>query len=397
MSDLEAAARPLLATSAQVDAEQTLMRLLRDPELRRIQAEIREELAARPRGRTESGAATLDHAIALWTNSLVLAEISIHQPTPAFTWGTDNTPRTWMGYTLSGVGTSGDNPDAVLHKGAKVTPPPMDGNMSDLMPLASISDRDLDVAPDGTFRFTVGRDAESAVHMTSAPGMLTLGIRDILSDWRQRPCMLEFRPLDEEPAKSHTDDDILRATYKDLPPYIRFWASFPERWFGGLSGTTITPVQVRNGSMAGCIAAMSFDLAPDEAILVTTLPVGAAYTGFQIIDPWMLSVDVTEHPVSLNKSQTVPNADGSFTYVISRSDPGLANWLSTGDLSTGLGIVRWQAMTDIDSVRPADLVREFRVVTHAELEGMPDLPRVTAQQRKEQSAQRAETYASRTS
>ena len=32
---------------------------------------------------------------------------------PAFLWGTDDTPREWLGHRLGGVGTSGDNPDAI--------------------------------------------------------------------------------------------------------------------------------------------------------------------------------------------------------------------------------------------------------------------------------------------
>jgi hypothetical protein len=418
-------ARPLLATPAQIEAEQTLMRLLRDPELQRIAAELRNELAAMPRGQTTSGAATLDHAVAEWTSSLTMAEISIHQPVPSITWGTDNTPRTWMGYTLPGIGTSGDNPAAIyrlavidgsrryevlgrfdmakrpaqvtleLHKGAKVTPPPMDGKKSDLTPLVSISDRDLNIAPDGTFRFTVGPNIESPVHMTSQPGVLTLGFRDMLSDWSQRPCSLELRPLDNISPQSVTDQDILRAAYKDLPPYISFWSRFPDTWFGGLKGNVISPVQVRNGSLAGFIAALSFDLAADEAIVVTMVPGGAGYTGFQIIDPWMIGADAKRHPVSLNLSQSAPNADGSFTYVISQSDPGAANWLSTAGQGEGLGIIRWQAVPHIADLNPADLTRDFRVIKLSELTRMPGLPRLTHEQRTAQMAARVRGYNTR--
>ncbi len=116
-----AADRPRLATPAQQVAEHTLIRLLRDPELRRVKTAIRDGLAATPRGTTPSGAATLDRAVDLWTNSLTLAEISVHQPVPAFTWGTDNTPRNWLGYTLPGVGTSG--PRGQAHRTRRPGPP----------------------------------------------------------------------------------------------------------------------------------------------------------------------------------------------------------------------------------------------------------------------------------
>ncbi|UGQ15055.1 hypothetical protein LO772_16700 [Yinghuangia sp. ASG 101] len=422
-----AADRPRLATPAQQDAERTLLRLLRDPELQRVKTSIRDGLAATPRGRTASGAATLDHAVDLWTNSLVMAEISIHQPVPAFTWGTDNTPRTWLGHTLPGVGTSGDNPDAFyrlavidgtqryevlgrfdparrpaqvtleLHKGAKVTPPPMDGNFSDLMPLASITDRDLDVASDGTFRFTVGPEPESPVHMVAKPGVLTLGIRDMLADWSgQVPCALELRPLDAVTPREFTDEDILRATYKDLPPYVAFWSGFPEVWFGGLKGNVISPGHTRTGSLAGFTVAIGYDLAPDEAVVVTMDPTRAAYTGFQVMDPWMISADSTRHQVSLNNSQSTPDADGTVTYVIAAADPGVANWLSTAGQHSGLALMRWQAVPDAGSIDPASLARGFRVVKLADVAGL-GLPRVTPERRAAQLAARIAGYKVRTS
>lgn len=421
-----AADRPRLATPAQQDAEQTLLRLLRDPELRRVKTAIRDGLAATARGKTPAGAATLDRAVDLWTNSLTLAEISVHQPVPAFTWGTDNTPRTWLGHTLPGIGTSGDNPDALyrlavidgsrryevlgrfaparrpaqvtleLHKGAKVNPPPLNGDFSDLMPLASITDLDLDVAADGTFRFTVGPEAESPVHMTSKPGLLTLGIRDMLADWNQLPCELDLRPLDDTAPRESADADILRATYRDLPPYIDFWSKFPDLWFGGLTGNVISPGHARTGSLAGFTVAISYDLAPDEAVVVTMDPAGAAYTGFQVMDPWMISADSKRHQVSLNNSQSTPDADGGVTYVIAAADPGVANWLSTAGHHSGLALMRWQAVPDAGGIDPASLARGFRVVKLAELAAL-DLPRVTPAQRAAQMAARVAGYEVRAS
>jgi hypothetical protein len=420
-----AAVRPLLATPEQVAAEQTLLRLLPDPRLRQIQAELRAELALTPRGQRASGAATLDHAIQQWTNSLLMAEISIHQPTPSITWGTENTPRNWLGHTLPGIGTSGDNPDAIyrlavidgtrryevlgcfdqarrpaqvtleLHRGAKVTPPPLNGKMSDLMPLASISDRALNVAPSGTFRFTIGPEVESPVHMSTEPGRLTLGFRDMLADWTQRPSSLELRPLDQVAPAHFTDQDILDAAYHDLPPYVRFWSSFPNVWFGGLSGNVITPVQGRTGGLAGFIAALSFDLADEEAIVVTMEPAGAAYTGFQVIDPWLIGSDVRSNQVCLNRSQSTPSADGSVTYVISHSDPGVANWLSTGGLGEGFAIMRWQAVPASEPFDPLALARDFRVLKLSEVADLPGVPRFTPAQRQQQMTRRAAEYDTR--
>ncbi len=418
--------RPVLATPAQILAEETLLQLLDGPALKNVRAELYAELAATPRGQTKSGAATLDEAISQWTNSLVMAEIGNFLPTPAPVWGTDDTPREWLGHTLPGVGTSGDNPDALyrttflegdrryevvgqfdlarrpaqlnieLHRGNKVSPPPIDLNKSDLTPLASITDRDLQIAADGSFRITIGPEPESPVHLLSAPGRLTLGSRDMLADWDQRPSRMELRPLDDVPPGTFDPEEIAKAASRDLPPYVRFWAKFPELWFGGLKGNKITPAQGRNGSMAGFMAALSWDLAADQAIIVTTDPIGAAYTGFQMMDPWMISANGKKAQVSLNRGQTAPNPDGTFTFVLSHEDPGVANWLDTTGLDEGLGLIRWQAAPAGATIDTSTLVREFKVVSLSEVDALPDLPRVTPEQRAAQLAARVEGYNKRT-
>ncbi|ABW09879.1 hypothetical protein Franean1_0413 [Parafrankia sp. EAN1pec] len=86
-----------------------------------------------------------------------------------------------------------------LHRGTKVTPPNMVNN-TDLTPLASITDLDLQIAADGSFRITIGLE-RSPVHLLSTPGLLSLGSRDMLTSWDQRPSWMELRPLDDtEPA-----------------------------------------------------------------------------------------------------------------------------------------------------------------------------------------------------
>ncbi|MCK9901828.1 hypothetical protein CC117_22400 [Parafrankia colletiae] len=416
--------RPVLATASQILAEETLLEILRDAELKRLQAELRDQLAATPRGQSPAGAATLDEAVSQWSNSLIMAEIGNFLPLPSQLWVTDDTPREWLGHTLPGVGTSGDNPDAIyriasvdgdrrfevlgrfdpahrpaqlnieLHRGTKVTPPNMVNN-TDLTPLASITDRDLQIAPDGSFRITIGPKEESPVHLLSAPGLLSLGSRDMLADWDQRPTWMELRPLDDTEPTPLDVAQIRQAVYRDLPNYLLFWANFPNVWFGGLQGNRVSPGHTRTGSMAGFTVALSWDLRPGQAIVVTTDPVGAAYTGFQLMDPWMLGPNAKEHQVSLNLAQTMPNPDGTFTFVLAHEDPGVANWLDTTGLGEGLGLIRWQAAPPGASIDPAVLVRDFRVVSLADVDGL-DLPRVTAEQRTAQLTARAAGYHSRT-
>ena len=283
-----------------------------------------------------------------------------------------------------------------LHKGDSTQPPKLNANASDLAPVASITERDLSIAADGSFRFTVGHGVGGGAggpnHLQSVPGLLTLGFRDILSDWRQRPSRLTLRRLDDVSPRPWDYAQLRQRIYADLVGFVGFWSNFPNIWFGGLTGNKITPVKGRNGGF-GFIAAMSFDLAENQAIVLTLDPAGSAYTGVQLIDPWMISADVKRHQVSLNVSQSTPNADGTFTYVISRKDPGVSNWLDTAGLNHGFGILRWHASPA--GTTSEHLIRDFRVLPFSDVARMTELVRLSPEQRKAQLAVRSDAYSSR--
>jgi hypothetical protein len=418
-------ALPFLATPDQVAAEASLRHLLKDSELKRLQRQLRAELAASPRARLPDAAATLDNAIAQWTNSLLLKEIVSYRAEPAILWGTDDTPRTWLGYTLGGVGTSGDNPDAIYRstavdgdgryeilgrfdlanrpaqlvieagRGSLAQPAQMmGGGAKPVDPtIVVMTDRDLAVAADGSFRISIGGEVDGPNHIATPPGPVSVGFRDMLSDWNQRACQLTIRRLDRAAPVHFSAAELRRRVLADLPGYVRFWSAFPDSWMGGLKPNTVGGLTGRTGGW-GFVAGLRFQLAPDEAILVTAGTGDARYTGFQVINPWMIAPDARSNQVCLNLSQATPNADGSYTYVIAPTDPGVANWLDTAGLRAGYAIVRWQALPT--GAAKDGLLREFRIVRMQDVANMADLPLVSAHERQVRIAARAVSYNSRT-
>jgi hypothetical protein len=421
------AAGPILATPDQIIAERTLLRLLTEPQLKQVQKTIRTKWAASPRGKSRDGASRLDGALAQWTNSLIFAELSRYRTVPAFLWGTDDTPRTWLGYTLGGVGTSGDNPDAVyrtanidgdgryeirgkfdlaakptqlvieVDTGSLTKMPKVDySKNADLVStVAMLSDRDLVLDPDGSFRIRVGGPQEGPNYLKTATGLLTVGVRDIIPDWDlQRPTRLSIRRIAGNDGASVSYAELRQLLCDDLEGFVEFWAAFPDLWFGGLHGNKIAEPKGRNGGW-GFVNGLSFDFSsPQDALLVTIDPGGAAYTGFQIIDPWMIAPNAKEHQVCLSSAQAARNADGTLTYVISMTDPGVANWLDTAGLHQGLAIMRWQAVPE--HLTNQGLVRDFRVIKLADLARIPELARVTPRERRAMIGKRARGYANRT-
>ena len=424
--------QPWLASPRQLAAERIVLGLLQDRQIKRIQEQMYLELAASPRAKSIPDALpTLRGAIAMWTNSHIFGQMTKNTARPAFLWSTDDTPREWLGHRLGGVGTSGDNPDAIyrtagieggghyeirgqyhsanrpcqvlieVNKGNMSQPqnimPTAGGSHQDIVNSAQINQDQFIVARDGSFRISLGPEAESTSgapnHVRIPPsGACIVGVRDILSDWSQRACRLTISRLDRIDAPMFGIEQVRAAVHRDLAGYIRFWAHFPDIWFGGLKPNTHSAPLARPGGW-GFVSGLNYHLAADEALVVTMTSGGAKYTGFQINDPWMMAPDARLRQVCLNGSQTTPNADGTATYVIAASDPGAANWLDTNGYRDGLAIIRWQAIPP--ELKGDGLIREFRLAKLTEVAAMRDLPRVTPAQRRARVAARKAAYETR--
>jgi hypothetical protein len=261
--------------------------------------------------------------------------------------------------------------------------------------LGLLTNRNIQVKPDGTFSITIDSDAADGRpnHLHSEAGPLSLTIRDVLSDWQQRPNPLSIRLLGPAPAGPPLNEaQVRRLVLADLGDYVEFWSTFKNKWLGGnLQANQILTPFPRDGGW-GYLAAGRYDLAADQVLLITTERRGADYTGVQITDPWMIAPDARSHPTSVNTAQAKANADGSVTYAIAARDPGLANWVDTAGLHQGYVLLRWQGFPA--DAKPEGLLKSFRVVSYADLRAdeFKDLPRSDSAQRQAQLAQRALEY-----
>jgi hypothetical protein len=84
----------------------------------------------------------------------------------------------------------------------------------------------------------------------------------------------------------------------------------------------------------------SWQLAPDEALLVEVAPPQGLYWSYSLGNPWWETIDYGAHQSSLNGHQAVVDDDGTLRVVIAHEDPGVANWLDTAGHSAGPIILR---------------------------------------------------------
>ena len=417
------APEPILGTPEQDAAENLVLELLQHPDIKAIQVSLREQLRNTDIGRTRDGAATADRAVDCMTASMMFHVVSQFQPKPYFVWATEDTPRDWRGRQVPCVGTAGDNPDNIyrstnleggvryevtgrldprrratqfilqLGKGEGSIAPNMATAGSEVVQvLGAFDDQKMQIAPDGSFRLTIGGESGAPDHVVTPPGPISIGFRDTMSDWNQEPARIAIRRLDPGSAPVLSKDEIRRIAVGRLGDYVRNWSQYATYGFGGLKPNTHSQPNGRAGGW-GFVMGIRYQLAEDEVAVVTIAKGQARYTGFQVVDPWTIASDARKFQTSLNNTQATPDRDGNYTYVISPTDPGVANWLDTTGLRDGFGIVRWQAVPA--SMTNEGLMRGFRVIKLADVAKLPGVARVTPKQRQAQLEKRAKEWANR--
>lgn len=132
-----------------------------------------------------------------------------------------------------------------------------------------------------------------------------------------------------------------------------------------------------------------FQLADDQALVITIDPGNAGYFIVPITNDWTITDNYWDAQTSLNNFQAVPNADGvTYTIVVSPTDPGVANWVSTGGLNQGTLSIRFQ---DLDLSSPRRPAVSTQVVSVADVLP-PGEPPFTEAQRAAQIALRQSGY-----
>ena len=423
-----ASATPL-ATEEQIESEKLILRLYNDPAVKAEIAKAIKELRTHPIAASRDGSAGLEEAVRQWAAMLIYREAAGDTNHPRLIWLGDTTPHSWLGQTLPASSLAGVNPDNMYRQafldgdsryevlGCSSDKPPAQLSIelaSETPSTFLISDQnekrpdfgsqaglitDLTIKreQDGSFRIAIDRNNESGApnHLKTKPGPLALIVRDTLSDWKQVPNTLMIRRLDPSTAAAPLSEGEIRSrVIAHIGDFVRVWAKYPNNWLGGLKPNVLIPPASRDGGW-GYIASARFDLSPDDAMVITTTLGGAVYSGAQVNDPWMITPYSGVRQNSLTNAQLTPNADGSFTYVISERDPGVANWLDTGGLRLGFLLFRWQGFAAPGKAE--ELVRGYRVVKLAELDKteFAGLPRVTPVERRKLLQQREVEYRQR--
>lgn len=323
------------------------------------------------------------------------------------------------GEAVPGCRFYGENPDAVYRWGGldfdrsyrltcrQVGPAPVDasftlmGTYGGTTPGQAIDLHELSRGADGEFVITLDADPANGRpnHLTLTPKTRLLLIREFLGDWStDTPLAMTLEAEGVTRGGSWNEelalDEICHFAIEEF--YLYFWMNHIYRNLPPNSITAAQSAAAMGGSASMATAQGYFELEADEAAVIEWDPAGARLSGLSALDWWYIPIDSHRLSSTLNNYQAEPNPDGFITVVLSRSDPGVANWLDCGGLKHVLLTARWQGLPKEQVRKGAQIA--CRIVKLADLaDQLPaGMARCSQAERKARNAQRLSAYTRRT-
>jgi len=219
----------------------------------------------------------------------------------------------------------------------------------------------------------------------------------VVQDWKKEIVNeLTVMRLGGAPKKAPlTDDEQAELTAS----FVRRYARDTPRWNNQALEKPVNTFEFKidrdtDGAQRSQIYIMGhFKISDDEAFVIDVGVGGAGYFICPITNWWGTTNGIMHRTGSLNKAQSVANNDGNYTFVISKSDPGVHNWIDPCGMGEGILTLRW---AEFENDQPGDdLGVMARVVKLSNLEA--ELPSetkfVSAEERQFQLKERAASYA----
>jgi hypothetical protein len=263
-----------------------------------------------------------------------------------------------------------------------------------------LSGHDLEVDAEGYFTISVDSSPANgrANHIQAPPDAHEFYIRDVIFDWQDdRPNELSVERLGGEPTRPPFTE---REQLDRIKAYMHKWATNTTRWNRQALDRPVNAFDFvidrdSDGALRSQIYIMGHFALPDEqhALLLDVDMGGAAYFIAPITNIWGISNAIVDRNGCLNKQQAVPNADGTYTFVLSMRDPQVHNWLDPTDMSEGILTLRWAEFAD--GQPNASFGVRSALVTLDELPQrlQQGCSRITPQDRAQQLSARASSYA----
>jgi hypothetical protein len=204
----------------------------------------------------------------------------------------------------------------------------------------AFDDRELEIAADGSFEYRLRPDSNGQLLM-----------REVYGDWSAQRGTLAITRLDTAgtappPPTRATIEKRYATAAKQLVTRVKTWLQFPQWFYLDIPVNTMVAPRLTPGGLATQYSSVGhFDLAPDQALVITIPVSDAPYLGFQLGSLWYISLDYINHQTSLNNTQAQADPDGKVRMVVADQNPGVTNWVETLGHRRGFLQFRWQRVS----------------------------------------------------
>ena len=215
----------------------------------------------------------------------------------------------------------------------------------------------LEIDSDGHFEVFVGGPHREQNWIELTPDTRRILVRFTYGDWAREEAgdlkieRVGTRGVASRPVADRVVAQRIAAAADYLGDALNGYLEIVDQVFTGLETNSLRPMRRLSGAVGGLANQYNvtgrYQLEPDQALVVTTLPSDARYQGFQIGTEWFESLDFANQTTSLNTAQAQMSSDGRYRFVVSQRDPGVANWLDASGAPTGQILLRWQGVGEL--------------------------------------------------
>jgi hypothetical protein len=221
-------------------------------------------------------------------------------------------------------------------------------SMAGMASSANVLLDELDLGPGGEVELTLSAERHDGNWLPIADNATVLVVRHFFYDWdTEVASSLSIERVGDGAARvgrpAADPREVMARQLIAMGDFVvgnlEFFLQFsrpetPNTFLPPLDGTAMGAA-AENRPVIG-----SFQLEPEEALVVEVTPPSGLYWSYSLGNPWWETVDYARHQSSLNGHQAVVDDDGTLRVVIAHEDPGVANWLDTAGHSAGPVILR---------------------------------------------------------
>ena len=213
-------------------------------------------------------------------------------------------------------------------------------------------DQNAHIGKDGAFEVIISAE-RPAGHggdwWQLVPGTTVLFLRQVAYDWlNEVDARIAIERLDRPAIKPRPTAARLEENMKLVSEWSKNWIDFDFDWQkqlvdqGLVNAVTSRDITATGGLINQWYIEGTFDLQPDEALIVEAEIPECHYWNMQLTDEKFVALDMMNRQTSLNGHTARIDGDGKFRAVISAQDPGVPNWLDTAGYQKGEILGRWK-------------------------------------------------------